>query len=582
MQYDVNDILNSLRVNRTGSRWGIGTALQYVKSIEPCLSGGHCPTKLFGLASGEEWTKALGAAATQLVYCEDSDPELISKSVREGASITPGAVLEFDCFLSTKQIDRDGDLVEPIGMDIDPNMPLLWQHIQAQPIGKYLRTITQCDEFVKSSFAIADTELGRDSATLVKFGAMRMSHGFFPTEFRPREIVKGADGQNIVKGWHVPKSSVMEGSNVSIPSNVGARITSWSDGVNDGIATAYSRGKFYHPVVKSMAHAIFSSRPSTVNVPIDLSDIIEKASAVNLGVKAGKVLSSANHSKVAQARDLLNEVIEAAEASAQPQSTDVVAGGSMSESNKSGAAELATKDGPQLATKVYGVGDDYLSGSFEWLSHKLRRTAANYLKARNVEVSDNEYVMVVATFSDRAILCVSNYRSDTQRCFEVSWKSDGSGTPIWDGDPKSVEIKTEVVAKSLNEYELVHKSSDGGGVWATFGGSCDECSSMNGKPARVWKRKYPDGPPAHPNCKCEIIDEKDFSSLVFKRKEAGESDEINPSKAISTLIGSLILKGDGLSQLKSAQADLANAISAMECKPQLQDLGLAELVGANP
>jgi hypothetical protein len=178
------------------------------------------------------------------------------KADDEGGGLADGACMEFDCVLTSKRQDRDGDVLEPAGADLDPRMPLLWQHIPIQPIGKLTKVLDRDDDAVRVRFAVADNALGRDAALLVSFGALRISHGFVPVEFEPLEDV-GADdavgeGQEGQEGWHVTKYRVLEGSVVSIPSNP------------DAVITAYSRKGLHHPLVKGWAKRFFDARPRMV------------------------------------------------------------------------------------------------------------------------------------------------------------------------------------------------------------------------------------------------------------------------------------------------------------------------------
>lgn len=264
----VESILESLQLRQLASRWGIGTALQYVKCVDAVFAAGLTnPTLAFDLAPSV-WAKELESAARRLTYCDEGsgDIDFIVKSVRDGAGIARGAVLEYDCILSTKRKDRDGDIVEPGGMDVDVKMPLLWQHVQSQPIGRHVSVVKQDENVVVCKFAIADIPLGRDAATLVKFGALRKSHGFKPVpgEFEPLEIVKQADGKQVAKGWHIRKSTVMEGSLVSIPANADANVLAVYEKEFDGLCTAFSRSELKTDAVKHWAKAWYDRRPVTV------------------------------------------------------------------------------------------------------------------------------------------------------------------------------------------------------------------------------------------------------------------------------------------------------------------------------
>lgn len=167
----------------------------------------------------------------------------------EQKALTDGAVMEFDCVVTSKSRDRDGDILEPAGAIIDPKMPLLWQHSPWEPIGKFLAILNRNEEIVKIRCMIANTELGRDAAMLVKAGCLRISHGFAPIEYQPLKDDNGRD----MGGWHITKYAMMEVSLVSIPSNVDAEISAWNS------------GKFHHPLTKSWANFLAANRKKSVS-----------------------------------------------------------------------------------------------------------------------------------------------------------------------------------------------------------------------------------------------------------------------------------------------------------------------------
>lgn len=153
-----------------------------------------------------------------------------------GLSVRPGAVtrrkdatpapaaageLQFDCVLSSKNRDRDGDVLDPMGFSIDPKMPLLYQHLVEQPIGKFIRELGRDDQAIKVRASIClDTPLGREAASLARFGSLRISHGFDPTDVEPLDESDPNGG-----GWLVHSLVCMELSLVSVPSNPDAQIT---------------------------------------------------------------------------------------------------------------------------------------------------------------------------------------------------------------------------------------------------------------------------------------------------------------------------------------------------------------------
>ena len=163
-----------------------------------------------------------------------TESELDLKSLRagnDGASLGDGILAEFDAVITSSKEDRDSDVMEAKGANVDPRMPLLWQHDPAQPIGRFKGITHRDNEKVAGQFALADTELGRDVLTLLKLGVLRISHGFRPIEFEPRKS----------GGFHIKSFEVVEASLVSVPANT------------DAVVTALNTGKFHSPVIKSWA-----------------------------------------------------------------------------------------------------------------------------------------------------------------------------------------------------------------------------------------------------------------------------------------------------------------------------------------
>ncbi|MGH2567563.1 MAG: HK97 family phage prohead protease, partial [Bacteroidota bacterium] len=229
----MNDIIEAASKNLSG----ILTAHAYLHGIEGCFNGGFCPTELWDGGTPEKWAAALKEAEHRLVY-HHSDMAIKDFAV-VGAALTPGAVMDFDAVITTTRKDRDGDILETEGAVIDPYCPLLWQHTPIQPIGKMVGLSVHTKEMAQGRFAIADTVLGRDAATLVEMGALRISHGFEPLEYKPIE----KDGR-----WHILKFNVLEVSLVSVPSNV------------DAIITAFSRQKLHSPLIKKWAQSSYENR----------------------------------------------------------------------------------------------------------------------------------------------------------------------------------------------------------------------------------------------------------------------------------------------------------------------------------
>jgi hypothetical protein len=455
----LEQLIESINSRKAFSPFGISTAAAYVGGIAPCLTGGDlCPVKIFKLASADLWEKEIKEAANRLTYCDNAmaDPDLLSKSIRDGAGITKDAVLEYDCVLSSCMKDRDGDIVrQKGGLEVDLKMPLLWQHIQVSPIGKHVALLEQDDTITKSRFAIADTELGRDAAVLVKFGALRKSIGFKPFEFSPIEIVKGSDGKDHVRGWDVKKSACMEGSLVSIPANPAAGILSYYEKEFDGLCTAHGRGLLKHPMVKHWSKGIYDLRP--VQVP-----------GVDLSTKAAESETTAKLTIGGAVVELSTKSTAAAEKSGQAQGQEkrkcpkcgvgrLASNGEcpncfhIEVDNKPGSAPKSTEPTADkavtddLSTKM--MGNEYIDGSYEKVQSMLRATARSYLRGKGLTANENGYTDLVATFGDSAVVCLYSYGDVKSPCYRIDYSVDKSGAATWTGEPKSVEVKQQIIDK---------------------------------------------------------------------------------------------------------------------------------------
>jgi len=107
-----------------------------------------------------------------------------------------------------------------------------------------VEVLVQNNRRVKARFALANTALANDAATLVEFGALRISHGFIPSEWEERRDKKSDE----FLGFHITKYDMIEVSLVSVPSNT------------DAIITAFSREKLFHPTMKSWAKSLHDAR----------------------------------------------------------------------------------------------------------------------------------------------------------------------------------------------------------------------------------------------------------------------------------------------------------------------------------
>ena len=264
------------RAQRRSFGYGIGTAHNYLGSVSLSTGEGRMKS-LLELADDKTWNEAIDKSRQKLVY-RDKNTCVIGGLKGDGSfgtqfkqmEKTPNAILDFACVMTSVTRDRDRDILEPQGARIDEKMPLLWQHMPFQPIGKYVRELQRDQQQLAIQAAIADNMLGRDAAVLVEFGGLRISHGFSPNKWEP------IDKDDY--GWHILDYEVYEVSLVSIPSNPDAQIM------------AFSRGKLFHPLVKSWAQSFYENRPDQVTVP-ELR--LNSDSASELADKVAKAVGAA-------------------------------------------------------------------------------------------------------------------------------------------------------------------------------------------------------------------------------------------------------------------------------------------------
>lgn len=249
----MQELLDLLAKRTAPDRWGVGTPTLYLAELQ---------------ASADETVAkavqdSIQQAADKLTYCS---PDLVVRQAKKTA--IPNSILEFDHVITTTRKDRDGDILESGGATLDYKMPLLWQHMSAQPIGRLARITEHTDSLIAGKSVILDTALGRDAAVLVEGGALRISHGFRPQKW---EILK--DGKGNTTGVHISEFEIMEVSLVSVPAN------------EDAVITAFSREKLASPLVKAWAGKLFENRKTVVSVPAGVG-VITKGSGAEMSATA--------------------------------------------------------------------------------------------------------------------------------------------------------------------------------------------------------------------------------------------------------------------------------------------------------
>lgn len=241
-------LLESIRKRK--SRTGIITADRYFREVEGCFDGGFCPVRHVGADSENQWRKALKEAESKLTFTH-SAMRVDQKSIK--SSKDSEFIAEFDAVITTTRRDRDGDILHTKGAELDSDGPLLWQHVAMAPIGRGIKVLKHTSSMLKERLGVVDTALGLDAVKLIKARVLRISHGFEPREFEPLE-----DEQ----GWDFKKFLIYERSVVSIPSNVDAVITSFSE---KSFGSDLAKG--WYGSVRQVAG---KRRKSVVTVPADV------------------------------------------------------------------------------------------------------------------------------------------------------------------------------------------------------------------------------------------------------------------------------------------------------------------------
>ena len=134
----------------------------------------------------------------------------------------------FKFIITTNNVDRYGDIVEPSGMDATlflKNPVFLFNHISGSdlmPIGKCLKLDTADNGVIGETIIHGKTELSKDALVMVQEGYLKaVSIGFMPTEWENLPAEKGS--------WCEPRKytkwQLLEYSLVNIPANPYALIT---------------------------------------------------------------------------------------------------------------------------------------------------------------------------------------------------------------------------------------------------------------------------------------------------------------------------------------------------------------------
>jgi len=140
--------------------------------------------------------------------------------------------------ISTSEVDRDGDILEPSGVQIEnymKNPQVLWAHdYRSHPIGRATR-LQVAKSVIESDVEFAPTAFAQETKMLLDLGFLPASSvGFLPMEWKIRDPnqsfsttqddIDAGVTRRIKKGYHFTKWELLEWSIVPVPANPGALI----------------------------------------------------------------------------------------------------------------------------------------------------------------------------------------------------------------------------------------------------------------------------------------------------------------------------------------------------------------------
>jgi len=394
--------------------YGITTADRYVRQIRMCAGNEACASMLTSeVAGATSWSDMIKRAEQRPVYCNEdmtidgnkivTNSSDFQKIVGPEIELPTNTLMVFRNFITTPRRDRDGDILETGGARPDEKMPLLWQHLHEFPIGRMVNIVTHDANQLLVNSAIIDSPLGNDTAQLIEFEALRISHGFLPLEWE--NLDQKDAGDHPFPGFRITSFEIMEESTVSVPSNV------------DAVITNFSRAKFTSGIVKGWAKHFYDNRPTLVQ------------SGLNLDDKGGKCACGSGDSPAGQL--------------APDETSSSSASGHSSSTTSTPSTDEANADGKPKS--VLGHVVTALSGSYEQRQHDLEKSGLAWLSENRVPVGDDDWASLVATFDNEAVICWIGARRPFSQdiCYRGSWTEE-DGKAVWQGEPVEVEVTADV------------------------------------------------------------------------------------------------------------------------------------------
>jgi len=235
--------------------YGITTAEPYVRALlqmeeAGCKTGRTCSVEsLLKEAQSRLCCSTPHMTLESIATAKDLSLGRLDGIGVSGLEPPPKTLMLLRHVVTTDKQDREGDVLETAGYELDPVAPLLWQHQPFLPIGKVLCEVEHTAHKLTVISALLDmNELTHDAAVLFEASALRFSHGFHVLDYDAMMDEKGAN----TGSFRIKKAEGLEVSGVSVPSNTDAVVELWS------------RGKFESDVVRSYAKHYASKRPVQV------------------------------------------------------------------------------------------------------------------------------------------------------------------------------------------------------------------------------------------------------------------------------------------------------------------------------
>jgi hypothetical protein len=456
--------------------YGIGIASHYLKSVASCMGDEECMARsLGGSVSPAVWATMLKEAEARPTYINDemtfgekaTSTDGFKEILKRCKSAMPPEVpkhcaMVFSHVITTTKMDRDRDIMETEGANVDPRAPFLWQHIPVNPIGKHLGIEQQDKMILKAVSCILDINtLCGDAIKFIEADVLRISHGFRPKKF---EAIPDTVGSQVPNGFRVKEYDVVEVSGVSVPANA------------DAIITLYSRKSLQHDLTKAYAKKFYDARPAMVASGIDILklDAFEaggrrfvaetKSTSCSCGdspVSTNKAAATTEEKKPCASEEM-GDGKEKKKGKCESCGCDLVDGkcekcegmkaGRFSMKMFTGADGKAELRAEPAATgeKLYAAVED----SYEWVRDNLQGQVKSYLIAKQAIVEDEKsynYCYIEATLPGNVIVAAEQRGKQTY--YQIGWKKV-DGFPKLDGDVSEVKVQASVITKSFGEHSL--------------------------------------------------------------------------------------------------------------------------------